>query len=110
MRCSLTLGIIKLGNNIKVNVRADSTGFFTRTVRCGDGLAAGLRRRAERACRLFFELDDALDRLTNEFPVAADLVKLRLFAGPSPTAIATSLGSSATRTWACSASGPISGS
>jgi len=27
------------------------------------------------------ELDDALDRLANEFPVAADLVKLRFFAG-----------------------------
>jgi RNA polymerase sigma factor (TIGR02999 family) len=27
------------------------------------------------------ELDDALDRLANEFPVAAELVKLRFFAG-----------------------------
>jgi RNA polymerase sigma factor (TIGR02999 family) len=38
------------------------------------------------------ELDDALDRLANEFPVAADLVKLRFFAGMALGDAAEALG------------------
>jgi RNA polymerase sigma factor (TIGR02999 family) len=38
------------------------------------------------------ELDDALDRLANEFPVAAELVKLRFFAGMSLGDAADALG------------------
>ena len=41
---------------------------------------------------LDFELDDALDRLANEFPVAAELVKLRFFAGMTPSDAAEAIG------------------
>ena len=49
------------------------------------------------------ELDDALDRLMNEFPVAAELVKLRFFAGMTLGEAADALGMprrTADRHWA----------
>jgi len=49
------------------------------------------------------ELDDALDRLGNEFPVAAELVKLRFFGGMTLTDAAETLGlprRTADRHWA----------
>ena len=49
------------------------------------------------------ELDDALDRLANEFPVAAELVKLRFFAGMTLGDAADALGiprRTADRHWA----------
>ena len=49
------------------------------------------------------ELDDALDRLANEFPVAAELVKLRFFAGMTLGDAAQALGiprRAADRHWA----------
>jgi RNA polymerase sigma factor (TIGR02999 family) len=49
------------------------------------------------------ELDDALDRLANEFPVAAELVKLRFFAGMALGDAAEALGlprRTADRHWA----------
>jgi RNA polymerase sigma factor (TIGR02999 family) len=49
------------------------------------------------------ELDDALDRLANEYPVAADLVKLRFFAGMTVGDAAEALGiprRTADRHWA----------
>jgi RNA polymerase sigma factor (TIGR02999 family) len=49
------------------------------------------------------ELDDALDRLAVEFPIAAELVKLRFFAGMSLGEAATTLGlprRTADRHWA----------
>jgi RNA polymerase sigma factor (TIGR02999 family) len=49
------------------------------------------------------ELDDALDRLANEFPVAAELVKLRFFAGMTLGDAAQALGiprRTADRHWA----------
>ena len=49
------------------------------------------------------ELDDALDRLANEFPVAAELVKLRFFAGMTLGDAAEALGiprRTADRHWA----------
>ena len=49
------------------------------------------------------ELDDALDRLANEFPVAAELVKLRFFAGMTLGEAAEALGlprRTADRHWA----------
>jgi RNA polymerase sigma factor (TIGR02999 family) len=49
------------------------------------------------------ELDDALDRLANEFPVSAELVKLRFFAGMTLADAADALGiprRTADRHWA----------
>jgi RNA polymerase sigma factor (TIGR02999 family) len=49
------------------------------------------------------ELDDALDRMANEFPVAAELVKLRFFAGMTLGDAADALGiprRTADRHWA----------
>ena len=49
------------------------------------------------------ELDDALDRLATEFPVAAELVKLRFFAGMTLSEAADALGlprRTADRHWA----------
>jgi len=49
------------------------------------------------------ELDDALDRLANEFPVAAELVKLRFFAGLTLADAAEAMGiprRTADRHWA----------
>ncbi|MBV8411598.1 MAG: sigma-70 family RNA polymerase sigma factor, partial [Alphaproteobacteria bacterium] len=49
------------------------------------------------------ELDEALDRLAGEFPIAADLVKLRFFAGMTLSDAADALGLSrrtADRHWA----------
>jgi RNA polymerase sigma factor (TIGR02999 family) len=49
------------------------------------------------------ELDDALDRLANEFPAAAELVKLRFFAGMTQREAAEAMGlpcRTADRQWA----------
>jgi RNA polymerase sigma factor (TIGR02999 family) len=54
------------------------------------------------------ELDDALDRLANEYPVAAELVKLRFFAGMTLGDAAEALGlprRTADRHWAFARAG-----